>query len=52
MDRSSESSALTDLFDTIEDAVGVGALSHDTVEQIARYLIASGYARVTPGRWE
>lgn len=39
---------LSDLADTIEDAVGVGTLDLDTIWQIARYLTASGYTRVIP----
>lgn len=40
--------ALADLADTIEDAVGVRTLDDETIWQIARYLTASGYARVIP----
>lgn len=42
---SEQRDALTELAETIEDAVGVGTLDDDTVWQIARYLTASQYAR-------
>lgn len=44
--HSSESGAVADLFETIVDAVGVGTLPDDTIEQIARYLTEFGYVRV------
>lgn len=50
MSQSAETgdTALSDLADTIEDAVGVGTLELDTIWQIARYLTASGYVHCPP----
>lgn len=46
-EHSAENDPVAELADTVEDATS-GTLNYDVCWQIAQYLTASGYTRVTP----